>query len=451
MSLDCDPLLTDLYQLTMLDVYAQSGMNELAVFEFFVRRLPPQRQFLIAAGLEQVLQYLETLRFSAADLDWLAQSGHGSPALIDQLQTLRFTGSVHAVPEGTPVFAQEPLIRITAPLMQAQLVESRIINLLQFQTLIASKAARCVLAAPDKLLVDFGLRRAHGAEAGVLAARACYLAGFSGTATVRAGFEYGIPLFGTMAHSFIQAHPSEIDAFENFARHQPQNVILLIDTYDTEAGAAKVVEVAPKLKDQGIQIKAVRLDSGNLAAHARQVRAILDGGGLSEVGIFCSGGLDENALQALLSQAAPIDGFGLGTSLDTSSDAPYLDCAYKLQEYAGQPQRKRSEGKANWPGRKQVDRHYTPEGQLAYDILRLDQDPWTGTPLLQLYMDQGQRTQPPEPLQQVRRRTVQELQRLPAAARCLEAHPWRYRVEISDSLQRLAQEVDQALDRQNEA
>ena len=248
--------------------------------------------------------------------------------------------------------------------------ETRVINLLHFQTLLASKAARCVLVAPEKLLVDFGLRRAHGAEAGLLAARAAYLAGFGGTATVLAGKEYDIPIFGTMAHSFIQAHDSEPAAFEGFAHAQPNNVVLLIDTYDTEAGARKVVEVAPRLKAEGIAIKGVRLDSGNLAEHARKVRKILDDGGLSRTNIFSSGNLDEHMLRELLRSGAPIDGFGIGTRLDTSADAPYLDCAYKLVEYAGHPRRKRSEGKATWPGRKQVYRSYNAQGRyMQTDIV----------------------------------------------------------------------------------
>ncbi|MDO9063917.1 MAG: nicotinate phosphoribosyltransferase, partial [Sulfuricella sp.] len=229
------PLLTDLYQFTMLQAYFDEGMNEIAVFEFFVRDLPPQRNFLMAAGLEQVLQFLENLRFTAEELNWLAGCGRFNTGFIDFLKALRFTGEVHAMPEGTLFFPHQPILRITAPITQAQLVESRIINLLHFQTLIASKAARSVLVAPEKLLVDFGLRRAHGAEAGMLAARAGYLAGYSGTATVLAGAQFGIPLYGTMAHSYIQAHVDETAAFERFAHSHPTNTVLLVDTYDTEA------------------------------------------------------------------------------------------------------------------------------------------------------------------------------------------------------------------------
>lgn len=436
------PLLTDLYQLTMLQAYFDEGMDETAVFEFFVRDLPPQRNFLMAAGLEQVLEFLENLRFAAEELDWLAGCGRFSRDFIGFLETLRFTGDVHAMPEGTLFFPNEPILRVTAPISQAQLVESRIINLLHFQTLIASKAARSVLAAPGKLLVDFGLRRAHGAEAGLLAARAGYLAGYSGSATVLAGALFGIPLYGTMAHSYVQAHADEEAAFERFARSHPTNTVLLIDTYDTEAAAEKVVRLAPRLESRGIRVKAVRLDSGILSEHARKVRAILDRGGLKEVGIFCSGNLDEHELQQLLAGGAPIDGFGVGTRLDTSADAPYLDCAYKLVEYAGAPRRKRSEGKATWPGRKQVYRIHAADGTLERDILTLESDPQPSKPLIQPFMQSGRRLAAPEALEEARRRAAAELTRLPVALRQLEPAQAPYPVEIAPALRQLAEAVD---------
>ena len=235
-----DALLTDLYQLTMLQAYIEQGQHGTAVFEFYMRKLPPERNFLVAAGLEQVLQYLEHLRFQSDELQWLANCGRFQPKLLDYLAKFRFSGTVHAMPEGTIFFPDEPILRVTAPIAEAQFVESRIINLLHFQTLIASKAARTVLAAPGKTLVDFGMRRAHGAEAAILAARATYLAGFSGTATVLAGALWNVPLYGTMAHSFVQLHSDETQAFEDFARANPDNVVFLLDTYDTEAAASKV-------------------------------------------------------------------------------------------------------------------------------------------------------------------------------------------------------------------
>ena len=435
-------LLTDLYQLTMLQAYVEKGMEEPAVFEFFIRKLPAKRAFLMAAGLEQVLDYLEHLRFQPDELNWLAGSGRFSTAFIDHLARLRFTGNVHAMPEGTIFFPDEPIVRITAPLPQAQLVETRLMNLLHFQTLVASKAARSVLVASGKLLVDFGLRRAHGAEAGLLAARASYLAGFSGTATVEAGHFFGIPLYGTMAHSFVQAHTDETEAFEHFAHAQPAHLVLLIDTYDTEAAAGKVVALAPRLKQKGINVKGVRLDSGDLAEHATKVRRILNDGGLADVQIVASGNLDEYALQALIASNAPIDSFAVGTAMTTSADAPYLDCAYKLQEYAGRPCRKRSEGKATWPGRKQVYRHYGADNRIAKDIVTLADDPQEGEALVQPAMRGGQRLAPPSPLSQLRERAATELARLPEHLRRLQDSP-PVPVQISQSLLNLAKSVDE--------
>lgn len=435
-------LLTDLYQLTMLQGYFDQRMEETAVFEFFVRRLPPNRGFLMAAGLEQVLEYLETLRFTPEELGWLERCGRFTKEFVDYLERLRFTGDVHAMLEGTIFFPDEPIVRITAPLPQAQLLETRLINLLHFQTLIASKAARSVLAAPGKLLIDFGLRRAHGAEAGLLAARAGYLAGFSGSATVLAAPLFGVPVYGTVAHSFVQAHDDEVEAFEHFAQAQPDNVVLLIDTYDTEVAAKKVVDLAPRLRAKGIAIKGVRLDSGDLAEHARKVRRILDDGGLRDVHIFASSNLDEYALEALAASGAPIDGFAVGTRVAASADAPYLDCAYKLQEYAGRARRKRSEGKATWPGRKQVYRHQGTDGRIASDVLTLEGDPQEGEPLIQPIMREGRRLAPPAPLSESRERAANELARLPEQLRTLQESP-AYPVRISQALRDLTKAIDE--------
>ena len=302
-----DPLLTDLYQLNMMAAYLDNGLTDTAVFELFFRKLPPRRGFLMAAGLAQALDFLETIAFGPEDLASIRGFGQFSDRFLTYLGSFRFTGDIDAMPEGTLFFADEPIIRVSAPLPEAQFVETRLVNLLHFQTVIASKAARMVLAAPGNGLVDYGLRRAHGGEAGLLAARASYIAGFSGTATVAAGIEFGIPVYGTMAHSFIQAHDDEILAFEHFARVHPQDLVLLIDTFDTERGAKRVVALAPRLRAQGITISGVRIDSGNLGEHAVKVRRILDEGGLREVKIVASGGLDEDALLALSHAGAPIE------------------------------------------------------------------------------------------------------------------------------------------------
>jgi len=434
-------LLTDLYELTMLQAYFAQRMNGTAVFEFFVRKLPNERNFLMAAGLEQVLDYLETLAFSADELAWLRESGRFTPAFVDSLADLHFTGDVDAMPEGSVFFADEPILRIVAPLREAQLVESRVMNLLHYETVVASKAARMVLAAPDRMLVDFGLRRAHGAEAALLSARASYLAGFNGTATLEAGRRFGIPVYGTMAHSYVQAHSDETLAFESFTRSQPANAMLLIDTYDTEQAAHKVVALARQLASEGIAIKGVRIDSGDLGEHARRVRVILDAAGLTKITIFASGNLDEYRLRDLMAQGAPIDGFGVGTRMNTSADAPYLDCAYKLQEYDGKARRKRSEGKATWPGRKQVHRRYDAADFAAGDTLTLMGDRALGKPLLSAVMRAGKRVEGRVTLDAARTLAQTELARLPDRLRRLDAAE-PYPVAIALAVHALVAEID---------
>lgn len=434
-------LLTDLYQLTMLQVYFNRSMAQRAVFEFFIRKLPAGRNFLVAAGLEQALDYLERLHFKPSELDALSGTGRFSPAFLDYLADFRFTGDVDAMPEGTLFFPEEPVLRISAPLPQAQFVETRLINLLHFQTLIASKAARMVLAAPGKLLVDFGLRRAHGAEAGLLAARASYLAGMAGTATVLAESRFGVPIYGTMAHSFIQAFDDERDAFLHFAEAHRNNVVLLLDTYDTEAAAEKLVTLWPRLRSAGLSVQGVRLDSGDLAEHARRVRQILDGGGLHDVKILASGNLDEFALVHLLKKGSPIDGFGIGSRLDTSADAPYLDAVYKLQEYAGRPRRKRSEGKATWPGCKQVYRRFDRAGRMAGDLLTLENDFQEGEPLIFPVVRGGRRLEPPPTLAAARARAAAGLSRLPEPLRGVEKAA-SYPVAVSRTVLELAARAD---------
>jgi nicotinate phosphoribosyltransferase len=437
------PLLTDLYQFTMVQAYLEHGMDQPAVYEFFVRKLPDNRNFLLCAGLDPVLDFLETTRFSPEDVAWLESTGRFNCRFLDYLSNFRFAGDVHAMPEGTIFFTDEPILRVTAPIPVAQLVETRIINLVHYQTLIASKAARIVLFAPDKLLVEFGLRRAHGAEAGILAARASYIAGFQGTSDVLADRCYGIPSYGTMAHSFVQAHGNEETAFLHFAHAFPDNTVLLIDTYDTEQAAGKVARLAQRLKAEGIGIKAVRIDSGDLSAHAFKVRSILDQGGCGDIGIFASGNLDEYIIRDLARRGAPIGGYGVGTRMVTSADAPYLDCAYKLQEYAGTPRRKRSEGKATWPGRKQVHRTYGPDGRMEHDVITVEGDRQGGAPLIAAVMKEGRRLQSPPPLSAVRDFALSELARLPIPLRGLEPAP-AFVVHVSDALRRLAREVDES-------
>ena len=436
------PLLTDLYELNMVQAYLDQGEAREAVFEFFVRRLPPRRGFLLAAGLETALSFLKHARFTKEEINWLAGTGRFKKNLLDFLADFQFTGDVHAMPEGTVFFPHEPILRITAPLPQAQLVESRLINILHFQCLIASKAARMVLAADGRSLSDFGLRSAHGAEAGMLASRAAYIGGFNGAANVLAGQEFGIPIVGTMAHSFVQVHGDEMKAFEAFARSRPDNVVLLIDTYDTEAGARKVVELAPKLNKDGIALRGVRIDSGDLVAMSKKVRGILDAGGLKDVVILVSGGIDEDVIRKFIAAGAPIDGYGIGANLTTSQDAPTLDCAYKLQEYGGAPRRKLSEGKQTWPGRKQVWRSYDKNDRMNGDTLSVETDEPTGDPLIAQVMKAGHRIGATPRLDEIRANARRNLAQLPEPLRRLEAD--EYPVTVAEPLKTLAQQADKA-------
>ena len=415
-------------------------MRQEAVFEFFVRKLEG-RNSLMAAGLAQLLEYLLQLRFEESELAWLEQQGFG-PTLLDYLRAFRFTGDVHAMREGTIFFPDEPILRVTAPLPQAQLVETRIINLLQFQTMIASKAVRMVLAAPGKQLVDFGLRR------GMAPRPACWppapvtwRAWPARRPSWRANAGASPRSARWPIHS-SKAHDDELLAFEDFALANPQRAMVILDTYDVEAAAGKVVELARRLALRGVRIRGVRLDSGDLAALARRVRAILDVGGAGDVQIVASGNLDEFRLAELVRADAPIDGYGIGTRLDVSANAPYLECAYKLVEYAGKPRRKTSEGKASWPGRKQVFRHYDADGRLASDRIALaDEPPEGGEPLLECVVRQGSRCAAAPTLEAIRRHAAGQLERLPAALKALDQVA-AYPVEIAPSLVALASRMD---------
>lgn len=435
-------LLTDFYQLNMLQTYFFKNMQEIAVFDLFARRLPTGRNFLVAAGLEQALSYLENLNFTPEELAWLSNQGYFDDKFLDYLSKFQFTGTVHALPEGTVCFANEPLIRITAPLSQAQLVESRLINLIHYQTLIASKAVRCFIAAEGKSLVDFGMRRAHAAEAALFAARATYLAGFEGTATMLAGMQFGIPLFGTMAHSFIQAHEHEEEAFRNFATTQSKDVVILLDTYDVKLAAIKLTNLKTQFLTQGITIKGVRIDSGDLITLTKQIRSILNEGGLEQTLIFVSGDLDEYRIKELLSHRAPIDGFGIGTRLAVSIDAPTLDLVYKLQEYAGKPRRKKSAGKLTWPGRKQIYRKVTKDGKFIADWLCLENQPILGAePLLQPFMVNGKRLYQQDTLESIRTRLRFQLSVLPEHL-LNSNNTIQYPVHIAPALHALAAAMD---------
>ena len=432
-------LLTDLYELTMMQAYLREGLTGRASFELFVRRLPKGRNFMMTAGLSQALDYLEGLSFSTRELDWIADSGLFGDELIEYLARWRFEGDVDAIPEGTLAFADEPLCRVTASLPQAQFVETRLLNILNFQTTVASKAVRCVLAARGRRLVEFGLRRAQGAEAGLWAARAAYLAGFDASSATLAAPLFGIPPAGTMAHSFVQAHDDEAAAFKAFVRANPHSATLILDTYDVDEAALKAAELGSRLKREGLSLDGVRLDSGDMAAQSKRVRRVLDDAGLGDAKIFASGNLDEWAIRDLLVAGAPIDGFGVGTRLATSADAPYFDCAYKLEEYEGRPRRKRSEGKATWPGRKQVWRRMEG-GRFAGDVVSLEGERVDGAPLLEPAMRAGRRLPQPT-IEESRRRAAWELRALPDSLKSLDVSS-PYLVRISEGLRRLAARLD---------
>ena len=439
-----EALLTDLYQLTMGQAYFELGMQDDAVFELFVRRLPETRRFLLAAGLEQALEHIEGLRFTEDDIAFLATLGRFRRDFLDYLRSVRFTGTVHAIPEGTPFFANEPIVRVSAPILEAQLLESRLINIVHFQTMIASKAARCVIAARGTQLIDFGMRRAHEADAAVFAARAAYLAGFDATATVEAGRRFGIPLSGTLAHSFIEAHDHEEQAFRSFVLSSPEPTTLLIDTYDSARGLQRVIALARELAQSGSEhgVSAIRIDSGDLAAQARTARGALDAHDCRNIRIVLSGSLDEQVIEALRSSNVPVDAFGVGTALDVSADAPALDMAYKLQEYAGKPRRKRSPGKATWPGVKQVFRERTAAGVYLCDrVARIDERPG-GEPLLIEVMRDGRRSAPSPGLRALREHCRGEMRTLPPQLRELGAAVTPYPVAISNTLQAVAAGID---------
>jgi nicotinate phosphoribosyltransferase len=425
-------LLTDLYQLTMLQAYWREGLSDRAAFSLFFRRLPPARNFLIACGLDEVLRYLEDLRFTEEALDYLRGLGPFRSAFLDWLAELRFTGDVYAVPEGTPVFPHEPLLEVEAPIAEAQLVESFLLNQVHLQTLLASKAARVVAAARDRRVVDFAMRRMHGTDAALKGARAFYIAGVDATSNVLAGHLYGIPVAGTMAHSYVQAHRGELESFREFARLYPET-ILLVDTYDTLEGVRRVVELARELGDE-FQVRGIRLDSGDLCALARQAREILDAAGLGAVEIFASGLLDEYAIARLVEQDAPITGFGVGTRMGVSDDAPSADLVYKLTEYADVGRRKLSTDKATVPGRKQVFR-VESDGAAEHDVLAGWEESLSGRPLLRPVVKGGERLPTAsQTLEEIRARSAEEVAKLPSPIRALEPAEPPYRVELSDVL-----------------
>jgi len=434
-----DALFTDLYELTMMQSYYAQDMHDRAAFSLFVRELPEQRNYLLAAGLEDALAYLENLRFDEADIAYLRDLGKFTPAFLDWLKDFRFTGDVYAVPEGTPVFENEPLLEIEAPVAQAQLVETAVMNIVHVQTLLASKAARVVEAAQGRAVVDFGARRIHGRDAAMKAARAYHIAGVNATSNVEAGRAYGVEVSGTMAHSYIEAFANEAEAFAAFTRSYPETV-LLVDTYDTIQGVQNVIDLAGKLGED-FKVRAIRLDSGDLLDLSRKARAMLDEAGLQDVGVFASGGLDEYKIAELLATGAPIEGFGVGTAMGVSEDAPSLEIAYKLTAYAGEGRLKLSPGKASFPGLKQVFRHESPDGHALRDTLGLRREELEGRPLSECVMREGKRIKPAPSLDVLRTYAAEQIAALPPEIRVLEPAEPPYPVKISTALEDYTEEV----------
>ena len=435
-------LLLDLYELTMVDAYRREAMAaKPATFSLFVRALPSNRGYLVAAGLDDALSWLEDLRFDEPELAAIERLGVFTPDFLDWLGQLRFTGDVRAVPEGTMVFAHEPILEVDAPLAEAQLAETFLLNQVTLQTTLATKAARCRHAAGGRAVVDFALRRTQGIDAGMKLARICGLVGLAGTSNVAGADRYGVPASGTMAHSFVQAHRDETEAFRAFARAYGGATVLLVDTYDTVGGVERAIEVAIERRQQGSDIRGIRLDSGDLAHLARHARARLDQSDLRHVQIFASGGLDEHEIHRLVQdEGAPIDGFGTGSALGVSADAPTLDSVYKLAAFDGRPVLKTSTGKATWPGAKQVWR--APDWSV--DTLALAGEPPPGPghrALLEKVMGHGERTAAGQrTLADANHHFEHQREHMPEGLRHL-SRPRSHDVEISADLRRLAEEI----------
>ncbi|MDR2707846.1 MAG: nicotinate phosphoribosyltransferase [Nitrososphaerota archaeon] len=442
-------LFTDFYELTMCASYFDNKNFRSATFDLFIRRLPENRSYILFTGLEQVLLYLQTVKFTEQHLEYLKQQGF-KLQFLEYLRNFKFTGDVWAVPEGTVAFPNEPLIRVTAPIIEAQIVETFILNTINLQTTMSTKASRVVHAARGKSVIEFGLRREHGVDAGMKVARSSYIAGCRGTSNVLAGMVYGIPVFGTMAHSFIMSYPRELDAFRAFVRSFPDRSTLLIDTYEEFAGLEKAVIVAKELEAEGLRLGGVRLDSGDLVESSKRVREILDDNGLGYMKIFASGDLDEYRIDELLSKGAKIDSFGAGTKMGTSSDRPYIDVIYKLCETMTEsnvysPIMKLSVDKLTLPGRKQVYRYKDVKGKYVRDVIALDSEKLSDAePLLVKVMSEGKMTYVLPSLSQIRDFASENLSMLPEKYKAfMDAAV--YPVELSQKLQELVKSLHKKL------
>ena len=433
-------LFTDLYQLTMAQAYWQNSQTARATFSLFFRKYPPNRGYFVFAGLDDVVDYLEEFRFSRDDIDYLRSTHRYTDDFLEYLGELRFTGDVRAMSEGTPFFINEPVLELTAPVIEAQLVETMLVNQTTLQSVLATKASRVVHVARGKTVVDFAARRTHGTEAANKLSRVSYMAGFAGTSNVLGGALYSIPTFGTMAHSFVTTFEDEADSFRAYARVFPDASTFLVDTYDTLEGVRRAIEVGLEMKALGHSLRAIRLDSGDLLDLSLQSRAMLDDAGLGDVEIIATGGLDEFEVDSLLAAGAPIDGFGVGTKVGVSADAPWTDGVYKLVEYDGRPVVKLSAGKATLPGPKQVYRYRDESDVYIRDVVAgADELPPGGSaePLIHEVMKKGRRLGPLPGLDELRTRFWSGLDRLPDRHKAIRS-PAEYEVVVSDRLRALA-------------
>ena len=439
-----DPLFVDLYELTMAQAYLQSGQTGHATFSLYFRNFPPNRTYYVFCGLESVVGYLEDLKFSESDLDVLERLGLFDSTLLDYLSSFQFSGTVRAMREGEIFFPNEPVIEVSGPIIECQIAETFLINQVNLESMLATKAARVMEAARGRQVVDFASRRTHGVDAGLKLARASYVAGFDGTSNVRAASTYGIPAVGTMAHSYISTFDSETAAFSSYADSFPESSTFLVDTYDTFDGVRSAIEVAQRMGTRGSNLRAIRLDSGDMATLSQRARAMLDQAGLQDVRILASSGLDEYSIADLVRSGAPIDGFGVGTRVGSSADAPFTDFVYKLAEYEGRPMMKLSEGKVSLPGPKQVFRMSDSDGIFDYDVLTHTEEAICNTnarSLLSTVMESGRIVSSLPELDTIRQYHREQVQRLPDALLGPTSRE-SYRVDTSAELLALSERLE---------
>ena len=435
-------LMLDLYELTMAQSYFQNSMSEPSTFSLYIRSYPYNRGYFVTAGLSDVITYLQDLKFTEESITYLESTGIFDTQFLQFLRTLHFTGDVWAIPEGGIVFADEPLLEITAPIIEAQIIETFIVNQMHYQTLIATNASRCVWAARDRSVIEFGLRRTHGIDAGLKMARASYMAGCKSTSNVLANKIYGIPMTGTMAHSFITSMTDEIAAFRAYYKSFPCRTVLLLDTYDTINATHNAVVVAKEIETDGNQLLGVRIDSGDLLSLSKKVRQILDAEGLSYVTIVASGGLDEYSVEKLLNQGAPIDVFAIGTKMSVSDDSPSMDMIYKQVRYADRSIMKLSPQKISLPESKQIFRTKDSMDYFAGDILGLRDENINGKPLLEQIMTEGKVIKTLPNIHQIRDHFAEEFECIKAEYKTLTTPP-EYPVTLSPGLQTLANKLHQ--------